>query len=318
MNVSHSLLGRESFSIPLNHNWRTLRLLYADYKHAQAIRISFASWERDRKQRIVGTPYETEMGIDPLFWVNGMSKMLLTKKLPKDNRTREDNELSEKYFESLMKAELDCNRTYKEFLEGIRGISAITACGLLGILGEPERFMKDNAGRGLRSLYHYAGLHVNADGTAPKRRRGMTQAEAKALGVNELKTLLHLTAENFRKCHNPRYTEAINAFKTRFKQKHPQKEGVKYSKGHADNHALRLTSKLFLSDLWRYWQGVWRANGVLPEPETQATYVSQSELGFTPHGENVSHGTHGLPPHVSVVSQLQLGREFEETPNHAP
>lgn len=110
---------------------------------------------------------------------------------------------------------------------------------------------------GVRELWAYCG-HGDA---SLKRRRGQSQDEALASGNPTAKMIVHQMAEfalrlngNPDKNGKPRgqtpYYPAYLAARQNAETLHPD-----WRKGHVYNHAIRLTGKAILKDLWRVQHG---------------------------------------------------------------
>lgn len=230
--------GSDGLDIPLNENWKLLRLIYLNYKAFQKLRIGFDNRVRQLPEYYGGLPRDSREA----FWERG--------KIIKEE---------ERKWQKLMKLGLGNNRTYMEFLRGISGIGEITACGLLGYLGEPRYFV-------LKSLYHRCGMHCDDNGRAIKLKRGK-RGDKKLDWNPAIRTILYQIATSFEMGKNKDYQEyylKVKAFefakldaltleeydKVAGTKSKKVKKGIK---GFARNRALRKTAKKFLRDLWNYW-----------------------------------------------------------------
>jgi len=231
-----------------NENWRQLLFLFRQYRIVQDIRkkLDHIEWnyKRDWQQ------YIDEIGQDPLELVWDLGKVFRRKKFFGKG---EVNAWSEPYWVEKMKNALQCNRTYIEFFSRLYGVAAISSSGILGMVGDPSRF------RGLRSLWHYCGLHV-VKGKAPRLRRGQ------AIDWNpQLKSLLLGNVANCLILKKSHYRGKFEQYKKEEIKKHNWKtcESCQYvykkskkdtRKGHINNRAKRKVVKNLIKDLWNYWQ----------------------------------------------------------------
>lgn len=165
-------------------------------------------------------------------------------------------------------------KAIRDWQKGARGIGEHMLARLLGHLGDPavaspwewvekapkghtctERCKKREGkqwhlvagepfSRSLRQLWAYCG-----HGEAMKRRKGMTQDEALAMGNPKLKMLVHLMAESCVKSGGP-YREVYDVAKAYYLAERPEWSTPKAPSGHAHNAALRKVGKEILRDLW--------------------------------------------------------------------
>ena len=228
---------------PPNENADDLKFLYRQFKSFQALRLALENtmrnFERDWKQRTQFKNISKEL--EKLHKLITPAKIVMED--PLGNIVKEDNIWSEKYWMKMAKLELSRNKTWNEFLSKIQGVGPITAAGLLGYIGDPMRFYKGKE-RGLRSLWHYCGLHV-VNGKAPKRKKGSQHDWNPKLRA----LLLGVLADNFIKKRTPKYREIYDQEKERQLQ-----NGL--TKAHAHRRAIRKMMKEFLKDLWNYWFAV--------------------------------------------------------------
>jgi len=261
--------------IPLNENWRQLLFLYRAYKLVQNLRIAFESTERNFKRD--WQKYIDDIGRDPLALVWNLKQELKPKTIV-GPAGKEANIWSENYWASLMMEALQNNRTYLEYLQYIYGFqsSPIQAAGLLGMIGDQTKF------KGLRSLWHYCGLHNNEKtGRAPKLsdyKKGMKRDYNSSLRTllcgNIGKTLIRKNSiyrsnyEEYRILENERHD-----WKTcESCQEVWKKTKKKNHKLHPFMRAKRKVVKKFVKDLWNYWQE--------NSHKAQANNVSQKVNGF--------------------------------------
>jgi hypothetical protein len=157
------------------------------------------------------------------------------------------------------------------WLKNIKGISEITAAKFISYIDI------DNTPT-ISALWRYCGLDPNYI----RRRKGMTQEEAKRCGNPYLKKeILGILSGNFIKQRTPIYRDIYDNIKEK-----ELKDGL--TKGHADKRAKRKMSQIFLSHLWVIWR---KLEGLeVTEP------YSKSILGH-------DHYIH--PPFMEVVSESQ-------------
>ena len=99
--------------------------------------------------------------------------------------------------------------------------------------------------RTVGQLWSYCG-----HGAALRRRAGMTQADALALGSTQAKTLAHRMAESCMKMPGSE-TRARSPYRDVYDAARESVVGRDdWTDGHKHNHALRLTAKAILRDLW--------------------------------------------------------------------
>lgn len=120
------------------------------------------------------------------------------------------------------------------------GIGAPALARLLGHLGDPST-------RSLRQLWSYCG-HGDAE---RRRRKGMTQDEAKALGSPLCKMIVHQllasTCIRFEGTEHHRRSPYRDVYDAR---RIVTADREDWTPGHQHNDALRITGKEILRDLW--------------------------------------------------------------------
>ena len=220
-----------------------LRYLYEQYKDVQKIRINFENRERQFRELYADATFP----FDPLEPVWERSKVW---------------KREEQSWLKTMETALGLCPVWNEYLKGIEGLGPVLACGLLGFIGDHRRF------KGLRSLWHYCGLHV-VNGEAPKRAKGV-----KVDWNPRFRTLMWQIGKSLIMRKNPRYYPLYVEYKRAEAEKHPE-----LTKLHIHNRALRKVQKDFLKDLWRF----------LRDPETHLCSESQGLSGFSLHREHESH-----------------------------
>lgn len=262
-----------------NENWRQLLFFYRSYKRAQLLKQTFEGIERNHKRD--WEQHANEIGIDPLIQVWGIGKELKSKWI-RGPAGKIGNELSESYWNALLKEALICNRTYVEYLSKMFGFrtSPIIASAILGMIGDPARFRKPNKqwGRnaGLRSLWHYCGLHTDyKTGEVPRRKKGTSidwNPDLKAVLLEHLGRSLISKRSKYRELYEKTYEieTAKHDWETcKSCQRVYKKNKKKTMKLHVFNRTRRKVVKQFVKDLWSYWY----------PPETQIASESQF-----PHG----------------------------------
>lgn len=157
---------------------------------------------------------------------------------------------------------------WNNFLQDVRGISMVNAINLL-------RYFDIDRARHPSSFWKYAGLHVDEDGKAPRRKKGENIDYNPAC-----RTAVWNIGKCFIRSRNERYYSIYLQEKER-QLTHKYKEGElakKYGKpytkeetelrkGHADSRALRYMVKMFLLDLYKVWKNIeYGATGEADEP----------------------------------------------------
>ena len=143
---------------------------------------------------------------------------------------------------------------YERILKPVRGIGPAISGYLIGAILRPDRFP------GIRSLWHYAGLHVEEDkdgnGHAPKRRRGVSGSwnpDLKRLCLGVIPVSWFKLGGEYYQIYSDRKALEL--------ERNPD-----IKKGHADRRARRYAVKLFLKRLWQQWREL--EAGELVEEET--------------------------------------------------
>jgi len=215
---------------PLNEN---------RYKLFQRLRLSVENTIRNYKRDWEKRTEFKNISYELKSLLKLVTPAKITAQDPLGQLVKEDNYWSEKYWMKVIKPELLKNRTWNEYLSKKKGVGVIMAAGLLGYIGDPKRFYKGNR-RGLRSLWHYCGLHVK-NGKVPSRQRGKKidwNPHLKALLLDNL-------AQSFMRMKSP-YSKIY------YEEKERQlKNGL--TKLHAHNRAKRKMIKMFMKDLWNWW-----------------------------------------------------------------
>ena len=170
----------------------------------------------------------------------------------------------------------------REWQKGALGIGEHLLARLLGAIGHPVHttvYAWESEGRDKRTLvvvgdmdrsvsqlWSYCG-HGDAE---RKRRKGMTADDAAALGKPSAKMLVHLLAESCMKQTaradaNGEVTRDASAYRDVYdaaRERVADREG--WSDDHRKNHALRLTGKAILRDLWLAGGGAESGDGSQP------------------------------------------------------
>jgi len=94
--------------------------------------------------------------------------------------------------------------------------------------------------RSVSMLWQYCGV-----GSQERRKTGMTQEAAQALGNQNAGIILHVIAGNMVRLKNERYCDYYYDAKTSAALAHPD-----WKPGHVNNHGLRIIKKNLLKDLW--------------------------------------------------------------------
>ena len=153
------------------------------------------------------------------------------------------------------KARLMLARTYRQHVSpavrawqvDTRGVGEHLLALLLAEVGdpfvaEPRTIDGDPDGdpyeRTLADLFAYCGLVPGR-----KRRRGMTEAEARASGNPTAKRTLRLLAEAQMKLNGP--------LRPLYDSERAKADGKGWTPAHGHSHALRIVAKRLLRDLWR-------------------------------------------------------------------
>lgn len=161
-------------------------------------------------------------------------------------RWKRERDLIEKKIKRKLKSE--DYPIWSKWLKNIKGIAEITAAKLISYI-DLEKSPT------VSSLWRYCGL----DATHIKRKKGMSEKEAKKYGVPYLKKeLLGVLADNFLRQRTPIYRDVYD--RTKKKELKLMKE---YGKGvelgdkttvecraHAHNRAKRKMIKIFISHYW--------------------------------------------------------------------
>ncbi len=118
----------------------------------------------------------------------------------------------------------------------------------------------------ISSLWRYCGYGYIKNGKAQRRKKGMSEEEAKKFGSPYLKKEMYILADSFIKQRTPKYRDIYDESKEEELERE-YKEGYLYKKyngykkadkhllrGHAHNRAIRKMTKRFLSDLWVEWR----------------------------------------------------------------
>lgn len=153
---------------------------------------------------------------------------------------------------------------WEEWLKHVDGIGETLAIQFVALIQPIGDFAN------VAKLWAYAGLSVDDDGRAQRRKKGVQSNWNTAL-----KTLCYQAAECFvrqvKKDENgeviwrAHYRTIYDRYKARDKGVHPEKVKAKnpkrdggvyydYTDGHMHKRAMRYTVKLFLSHLWQVWR----------------------------------------------------------------
>ena len=141
------------------------------------------------------------------------------------------------------------------------GVGEKQAARLLAALGDPYINEQTGEPRTLRQLWAYAGYAVDG-GAARRRRKGMAQEDAFALGKPEVKKRAYLIAKSCVKT-GKRYREIYDIEKDYQSEAvhqtpcaqcgasgSPAQPGTPLRDGHKDARAVRKLAKEILRDLW--------------------------------------------------------------------
>ncbi len=127
------------------------------------------------------------------------------------------------------------------------------AAGVISSIADIRRFSKHS------KLEKYAGVHVNADGTFPRRKRG-----SNCEYTPELRQTLYLLADQFIRRKDSYWGKKFLEIKARFRQRHPEpiktenaagKKVTLYTDGHIHKMTIWRTLTYFVRALYRAW---WR------------------------------------------------------------
>jgi len=163
---------------------------------------------------------------------------------------------------------------YNAWLKHIKGIGPMLGASLIAEIGDIGKF------RHVRSLWHYAGLHV-VDGSAPKRRRGQ-----KSTWNGRLRTTAWKCASQFVRSSGSFGRQLYLDDKAFYIAQNGD-----LSKGHIDNRARRRVAKDLLRCLWAKWR------------ELEGLPVTEARIGTWPMPEDwVSDQAK-----VQVKSQIRTG-----------
>lgn len=171
----------------------------------------------------------------------------------------------EKELEKLLGAQIrNLPPVFVEFMEETRGLNDKSFGRLLGHIGHPcwktPKWYEDHPEgkkkwdgsikqvlvegktepRSVGQLWQYCGV-----GAAGKRKKGMTQDDAQALGNQNAGAVLEVIARNMVRNQNERYCEYYYDAKASAAMTHPD-----WPDGHVNNHGLRIIKKNLLKDLW--------------------------------------------------------------------
>ena len=166
---------------------------------------------------------------------------------------------------------LEENRLAQRLIE-IPGVSYDLAAQFIAEVIDLRRF------KTLRSLYHYAGLHV-VDGHAPTLK---DMAEGKTSWNQKLRTIMYKIVMQVLKAHGRKpnkYGELYYEAKKRYEERGDYK-----SKLHLHLRAARIVAKRILRDLYHEFG---------PAPETHLAHVSRSGNGFPLHAIDESQDLDG-------------------------
>jgi hypothetical protein len=149
----------------------------------------------------------------------------------------------EREVKSSLKHQVSDEDPVMKFLLSIPGVSYELTAQFLAEVVSLNRF------KGLRSLYHYAGLHV-VDGHAPTLR---DMAEGRTRWNQRLRSLMYKMVMNVLKAHakNP---NIYGAFYYEARENY-EKRGDAKSKKHIHLRAARLVAKKILKDIWAVAHG---------------------------------------------------------------
>lgn len=137
-----------------------------------------------------------------------------------------------------------------EWLTKIRGIAGKSSAQLIALIGDIGRFDK------VSSLWHYAGLHVDQKGKAPKLKK-----DEKANYNPKLKTLcLGIIGKNLLRKDLP-YRKFYDEMRRYYKRNRD------WSKGHIHQASIRYMVKQFVKHLWLKWREVEGLQISKPHPD---------------------------------------------------
>jgi hypothetical protein len=170
--------------------------------------------------------------------------------------------------EDELKGLLEQFPIYRCFLSNVKGMGIINSAKLLyyiyprmpttptfkttrWVKGGKVEVVEIKKYRGLRSLYHHAGLHVEENGEAPAIKRGGKcdwNPEFRVLCLGVIGRNLVFVKD--------RYFLLYRQFKAEEEKKHPD-----LPKKRIHRRALRKMVKQFLKDLWRAWTELKEVDG---------------------------------------------------------
>lgn len=175
--------------------------------------------------------------------------------------------------------------------------------------GSARRLVADEPyDRTLAQLWQFCG-----HGAPGRPRRGMTATELAALGNPTLKMLVHLNAEMCMKQSRSPFRTVYDEAKTAAADKlhtvecvrcgpsgKPAQPGTPWSKGHIHAHALRITGKEILRELWFVAGGRMIAtlstDHQAPEASTPGSSMLRVAHSTSPDADHFAGG-----PHVTTV-----------------
>lgn len=234
------------------------RIAVGGYYDHQQIRTSHMNRIRDvLRKRNEGIPFDQteekkeKKAYDKAYSDKNIEK-LLDKMLEEKKLSQEEYDYIKGVFETAkMSKKLETSYTplmtryiktqpIWEWLNKVKGIGSILASNVLYKFGHCETY------RQVSSLWKHCGLHVQEDGTAPKRQRGV-----KLDFDLKLRTLCWKIADSFVKQRSQPYRRIYDAEKRRqlslMENDAPNKP---VSLLHADLRARRKMVKIFLSHYW--------------------------------------------------------------------
>lgn len=151
----------------------------------------------------------------------------------------------EKWLEKEILKELKSYAIYTNWLKNIKGIGPRLAGSIIAIINDITRF------KTISALWSYAGLGVDEQGQAIKRKKGQN-----AEWNHRLKMTMWKIGESFVKTKGG-YRELYDQSRKYYDAKFPKQikiDGkIKYNKGHKYNMAKRWTVKIFLAHLFEKW-----------------------------------------------------------------
>jgi len=142
------------------------------------------------------------------------------------------------------------------YVKSIKGMGDKQAARLLGVIGDPYFNSSTGEKRTVSQLWAYCGLHVDIEGNAMRRKKGV-----KANWSTLAKTRSYLIAESMLRSGNREVYDKRKAHTEGKLHKNPcvrcgpsgkpAQPGSPWNPGHQHADALRVTSKEMLKGLWR-------------------------------------------------------------------